>query len=88
MAELQIPLFGKSFSLVNPIIERRKLMGRSIYIEASELPKWIKENCPSAGPYPSISGMRKIWGQNSYIIKSGAYIYKVPYDTFWSLIHR
>lgn len=88
MVELQIPLFGKSFSPANPIIERKKLMGRLIYIKVSELPKWIKENCPSAGPYPSISGMRKIWGQNSYIIKSGAYIYKVPYDTFWSLIHR
>ena len=88
MVELQIPLFGKSFSPANPIIERKNSMGRLIYIKVSELAKWIKENCPSAGPYPSISGMRKIWGQNSYVIKSGAYIYKVPYDTFWSLIHR
>lgn len=52
-------------------------MGRLIYVKASELPKWIKENCPSAGPYPSISGMRKIWGEDSVIIKSGAYIYKL-----------
>ena len=52
-------------------------MGRLIYIKASELPKWIKENCPSVGPYPSISGMRKIWGEDSVIIKSGAYIYKL-----------
>ena len=88
MVELQIPLFGKLFGPVNPIIERRNSMGRLIYVKASELLKWIKENCPSAGPYPSISGMKKIWGQNSYIIKNGAYIYKVPYDTFWSLIHR
>ena len=74
MVELQIPLFGKSFSPANPIIERKNLMGRLIYIKVSELPKWIKENCPSAGPHPSVVGMRKLWGQNSYIIKSGTYI--------------
>jgi len=45
----------------------------------------IQNNCPSAGPYPNISGMRRIWGQYSYILQHGNYIYKVPahiYDKF------
>ena len=41
------------------------------------------EAFPSAGPYPNIAGMRsKYWGRNAYILKCGAYAYKVDSDTF------
>lgn len=41
-------------------------------------------NFPSAGPHPSITGMRsKYWGRDAYILKCGAYAYKVDYKTFW-----
>lgn len=62
-------------------------MGGFAYVKVSDLPSWVRDSYPSAGPNPNITGMRKLWGQDSYIIKSGAYIYKVPYDTFWSLTH-
>lgn len=44
------------------------------------------ENYPSAGPYPNITGMRnKYWGQDAYIIRCGAYVYKVPSHVFLAL---
>lgn len=43
------------------------------------------ENYPSAGPYPNITGMRnKYWGQDAYVIRCGAYAYKVPSHVFFS----
>lgn len=38
---------------------------------------------PSAGPYPNVTGMRKIWGKEAYILWCGNYIYKVDYDTYY-----
>lgn len=39
---------------------------------------------PSAGPHPNITGMRsKYWGRDAYIIKCGAYAYKVDSETFY-----
>jgi len=36
------------------------------------------DNYPSAGPRPSIKGMRKLyWGEDAIIAKVGQYIYKV-----------
>lgn len=38
---------------------------------------------PSAGPNPSIKGMRKLyWGDDAYIMKCGNYAYKVDHETF------
>jgi hypothetical protein len=56
---------------------------RTIYIKS----KWGKilklENFPNAGPYPSISGMKKLyWGKNAYVIKCGTYAYKVDEKTY------
>lgn len=40
-------------------------------------------NFPSAGPHPNIKGMRALyWGRDAYILKCGAYAYKVNYNTF------
>ena len=38
---------------------------------------------PSTGRYGNISGMRNLyWGKDAYIIKCGAYAYKVNQETF------
>lgn len=38
---------------------------------------------PSAGSYPSISGMKKLyWGRDALVVKCGVYIYKVPADVY------
>ena len=36
------------------------------------------DQCPSAGPYANLTGMRKFyWGENALVVKVGAYIYHV-----------
>ena len=41
---------------------------------------------PSAGPRPNVSGMKKlVWGIDALVVKSGAYIYKVPADVYGRL---
>jgi hypothetical protein len=56
------------------------------YVKKKDLGLIDLDNYPSAGPYPSVTGMRKkFWGENACIIKNGVYIYKVPkevYDRF------
>lgn len=38
---------------------------------------------PCAGPYPSITGMKKLyWGEDAYVIRCGTYIYKVPQNVW------
>lgn len=40
--------------------------------------KLMLEQCPSAGPYANLTGMRKFyWGKNALVVKVGAYIYHV-----------
>lgn len=41
------------------------------------------ETYPNAGPHPCISGMRRIYGKNAYLIKSGAYLYSVPSEKYF-----
>lgn len=50
----------------------------TVYVKATSYNKTILSEYPSAGPYANITGMRKIWGQNSNIVKCGTYIYNVP----------
>lgn len=41
------------------------------------------DSCPSAGPHPNITGMKKqFWGMDACCIKIGAYVYKVPYHVW------
>lgn len=42
---------------------------------------------PSAGPNPSISGMRKIYGKDSFLIKSGSYLYNVDSKTYYTALN-
>lgn len=36
------------------------------------------DQCPSAGPYANLTGMRKFyWGENALVVKVGSYIYHV-----------
>ena len=38
---------------------------------------------PSAGPNPSIKGMKKLyWGKDAHCIQQGVYVYKVPKDIY------
>jgi len=60
-------------------------MSKTIYASAKELKARgidLSGN-PSAGPNPSITGMKKLyWGIDAYVVKSGSYIYKVSGDLY------
>ncbi|KKN78464.1 hypothetical protein LCGC14_0349960 [marine sediment metagenome] len=48
-----------------------------LYLKTPDKVSGLSE-CPSAGPYPNISGMRKLyWGKDALIVKQGAYAYNV-----------
>jgi len=49
-----------------------------------EVVRALQRDClSSAGPYPSISGMRKkYWGRNALIIRAGAYAYYMGPDMY------
>ena len=60
-------------------------MSKTIYASTKELKaRGIDlSGCPSAGPNPSITGMKKLyWGIDAYVVKSGSYIYKVSSDLY------
>jgi len=51
------------------------MRGKTIYIRKKD--RDLSElDCPSAGPYPSITGMRKHYWGNATLLKQGAYVYK------------
>ena len=51
---------------------------RYIYISVKHHDILNLSNFPSTGRYPNITGMRKLyWGENAFIIRCGAYAYKV-----------
>lgn len=63
-------------------------MSKTIYASAKKLKaRGIDlSGYPSAGPNPSIKGMKELyWGKNALVVKSGAYIYKVPGDVYGRL---
>ncbi len=38
---------------------------------------------PSAGPYPSVAGMKKqYWGKNALCVRQGSYVYKVSQEIY------
>ena len=38
---------------------------------------------PSAGPYPNITGMKKLyWGRDAYCVRCGVYVYCVNRETW------
>lgn len=60
--------------------------GRTVYLRLRDrhgLERRLGRDCVgSAGPYPSISGMRKLyWGRDALVIKAGAYAYYMGKDT-------
>lgn len=60
-------------------------MGIYKYVKATETNKRIleKHSQASAGPYPSISGMRKNRGwRNGFVVKCGSYAYLVRKEVF------
>ena len=60
-------------------------MSKTIYASKRKLKAMgiSLDGYPSAGPNPSISGMKKLyWGRDALVVKSGVYIYKVPADVY------
>lgn len=58
-----------------------------VYIPVSKAKHLHLERFPSTGKYGNITGMRKLyWGEDAYIIRSGAYAYKVDEITFRTAI--
>ena len=54
--------------------------GLTIYRRSTRLMnRWLDwAACASAGPHPSIRGMRKLfWGKGANIVKCGVYIYRL-----------
>lgn len=54
--------------------------GITVYRRSTkEMHAWLSRNSQaSAGPYPSITGMRnKYWGRNAQIVRCGRFIYLV-----------
>jgi len=63
-------------------------MSKTIYASAKKLKAMgiSLDGYPSAGPNPSIKGMKKLfWGKDALVVKTGAYIYKVPEDVYGRL---
>lgn len=59
--------------------------GRTLYVRVRGRPcveRWLALHCvASTGPYPCISGMRKLyWGQDALVVKAGIYIYNMGRD--------
>lgn len=62
------------------------MSGRTIYLRLRDragLARRLARDCiGSAGPYPSIRGMRELyWGRDALIVKAGAYAYYMGKDT-------
>lgn len=62
------------------------MRGRTIYLRLrgrAGLARLLARYCiGSAGPYPSIRGMRKLyWGKDALVVKAGAYAYYMGKDT-------
>lgn len=54
-----------------------------LYVPVSKAEYLHLEKFPSTGKYGNITGMRKLyWGENAYVIRSGAWAYKVDEATF------
>ena len=61
--------------------------GRTLYVRTRGRPEVVRRlqhDCiGSAGPYPSITGMRKkYWGMDALVIRAGAYAYYMGPDTY------
>ena len=62
------------------------MRGRTVYLRVRGRPEVVRRlqhDCiGSAGPYPCISGMRKLyWGRDALVVKAGAYAYYMGKDT-------
>ena len=55
---------------------------RTLYVRKKDYDTNLSK-CPSAGPYPSITGMKKkYWGKNALCIKCGRYVYLVTEEIY------
>ena len=70
-------LYGKRIYTKNEILNRfRNSKKKTIRLKKDEECPEITENCPNAGPNPSLTGMRELhWGKNALILIKGYYAY-------------
>lgn len=44
------------------------------------------ESFPNAGPYPNITGMRRVWGESNqrklFLVMMGSYLYNVSWNIY------
>lgn len=56
---------------------------RYIYISVKHYDVLNLSDCPSTGRYGNVQGMRNLyWGKDAFVIRCGAYAYKVDEITF------
>ena len=65
-------------------------MSKTIYVSKRKLKAMgiSLDGYPSAGPHPSITGMKKLfWGIDTFCIKSGSFVYKVPIEVYQAALN-
>lgn len=69
-------------------LQGRRKASHTGYLNRSDLAiKYLDEHSLSvAGPKAILSGMRKNWGKDAYVIECGSYLYLVTKETFNYLI--
>lgn len=61
-------------------------LNKVIYANKEKCKFFNLDQYPNAGPNPNIAGMRKIYGENAFLVKSGRYLYNVPEEVYRSII--
>ena len=65
------------------LLKGESSMKKYKYVPSTPHNESILQEYPNAGPYPNITGMRKLyWGADALVIRCGAYAYNVPYEVF------
>lgn len=58
---------------------------KTIHIPVNRYKELHLERFPSAGPRPSIVGMKKLfWGEVAFVVQCGQYIYHVDEETYYA----
>lgn len=48
-----------------------------VYVPVKYKDRLFLDSFPNAGPRPNVSGMRRIYGENAFLIMCGSYLYNV-----------
>ena len=59
-----------------------------IYIPVKYRDKMRLDFFPSAGPRPNVAGMRRIYGENAFLVMCGSYLYNVPESIYQRAFYK